>query len=230
MTLQCLIIDDEPLARDILLKFVEATADLTLIASCKDAIEATELLNTRPDIDLMFLDINMPKVSGIHFLKSLVQPPAVIFTTAYPKYAVDGFELNAVDYLLKPFTYERFQVAVEKARDKKGQHTIASQQNVHLLIKSNKILHKVNPLDIIYIEAYGDYVKVHLEDQQIITNSTFTAMLTQLKPYQFIRIHKSFAINMQRVQKVQGNQVWVAQTMVPIGQKYKTDFLKTLGS
>ena len=91
-------------------------------------------------------------------------------------------------------------------------------------------MHKVNPLDIIYIEAYGDYVKVHLEDQQIITNSTFTAMLTQLKPYQFIRIHKSFAINMQRVQKVQGNQVWVAQTMVPIGQKYKTDFLKTLGS
>ena len=226
--INCILIDDEPLARDILERFVKATAALNLVASCKNGLEAMALLKERDDIDLLFLDINMPKLSGIHFLKSLVQPPAVIFTTAYPEFAVDGFELNAVDYLLKPFSLERFQIAVDKVLAKNGKLS-ATRTETHILIKSNKVLHKVLPNQVQYIEAYGDYVKVFLRDKQLITNSTFSALYAKLASHGFVRTHKSFAINIEQVQKVQGNQVWVDDQPLPIGQKYKRDFLKRIG-
>jgi len=229
MPLNCLIIDDEPLARDVLKRFVAATETLNLVGVCKDAQEAAALLEKHKNIDVLFLDINMPGVSGIHFLKSLINAPDVIFTTAYPEHAVEGFELDAVDYLLKPFSFERFQVAVAKVLARKGTVSTTAEE-AHILIKSNKVLHKVYPLRIQYIEAYGDYVKVVLEDQQIVTNSTFSGMLTQLEPFRFIRIHKSFAINLTLLKRVQGNTVLIEDKTVPIGQKYKAGFLERLES
>jgi len=135
--------------------------------------------------------------------------------------------LNAIDYLLKPFSFERFLTAVNRIIDQAGKKDNNSE---YLLIKSNKVIHKVQPKTIQYVEAYGDYVKVILKDQQIVTNSTFGAMLVQLEPYQFIRIHKSFAINIGLLNSVQGNKALIGDKVIPIGQKYKVDFLERLGS
>jgi len=190
-------------------------------------VEAMAFLKTNPTIDVLFLDINMPKISGLSFYKSLAQPPQVIFTTAYPQYAVEGFDLNAIDYLLKPFSFERFLTAVNRIIDQADKKDNGPE---YLLIKSNKVIHKVQPETIQYVEAYGDYVKVILKDQQIVTNSTFGAMLVQLEPYQFIRIHKSFAINIGLLNSVQGNKALIGDKVIPIGQKYKVDFLERLGS
>jgi len=227
LTINCLIIDDEPLARNVLKQFIAQIDFLTLSGTCANAVEAMAFLKTNPTIDVLFLDINMPKISGLSFYKSLAQPPQVIFTTAYPQYAVEGFDLNAIDYLLKPFSFERFLTAVNRIIDQAGKKDNNSE---YLLIKSNKVIHKVQPKTIQYVEAYGDYVKVILKDQQIVTNSTFGAMLVQLEPYQFIRIHKSFAINIGLLNSVQGNKALIGDKVIPIGQKYKVDFLERLGS
>ncbi len=226
MNINCIIIDDEPSSQTILKKFIADVDFLHLVGICNNAIEAVKLLNTKHDINLMFLDINMPKISGLTFLKSLQNPPDVIFTTAYPQYAVDGFEVNAIDYLLKPFSFERFFIATNKVFEKQGVKKINNDS--FLLIKSNKTIHKINPKNIEYIEALGDYVKLHLQNSFILTNSTFSSILKKLKTHKFIQTHKSFAINLEKMNRINGNQVFLKTHSVPIGQKYKPAFLKIL--
>ena len=228
MKISCIIIDDEPSSQTILKKFISDVDFLNLSGTCNNAVEAIQLLNTKQDIDLMFLDINMPKISGLTFYKSLQHPPNVIFTTAYSQYAVDGFEVNAIDYLLKPFSFERFLTAINKVFEKKGVKENQNNENSFLLIKSNKTIHKVNPSSIEYIEALGDYVKVHLKNSVIITNSTFSSVLKKLRNHKFIQTHKSFAINLERMNSIDGNQVFIGTHIIPIGQKYKLKFLKIL--
>ncbi len=225
MKINCIIIDDEPSSQTVLKAFIADVHFLKLICICNNALEATEVLNKSNNINLLFLDINMPKISGLNFYKSLQNPPDVIFTTAYSEYALEGFEVNAIDYLLKPFSFERFFKAVNKVLDKQSQENQTPEDDF-ILIKSNKVLHKIAPNDIFFAEAFGDYVKVHLEHTYIMTNSTFTNIL-KLLPKQFVRTHKSYAINLKKMNSLAGNQITIGEKIVPIGQTYKAAFLKT---
>ncbi|MGK0253723.1 MAG: two-component system response regulator LytT [Mariniflexile sp.] len=225
MTLRCLIIDDEPSSQLVLKTFIADVGFLELCGIANNAVEALHLLKQHADIDLLFLDINMPKISGLTFYKSLQNPPHVIFTTAYSQYAIEGFEVNATDYLLKPFSFDRFYAAVNKVFEKKIPNEINQTGDHFILIKSNKTLHKIKAEDILFIEAFGDYVKVHLADKYILTNATFISVLNLLSKNLFIRTHKSFAINFIKMENIIGNQITIITHKIPIGQKYKTAFL-----
>ncbi len=227
--IHCLIIDDEPLSRNVLKAFVSDHPDLNLVGECKDAFEAMELLNSQP-VDLLFLDINMPKLSGINFYKSLNQKPHVIFTTAYPEFAVEGFELNAVDYLMKPIAFERFVSAVQKVKDKSGQAQIPENVSDYILLKADKKMYRTPFTDILFCEALGDYVKVHLTDRVLIVTITMKKLLTELPSDQFIRTHKSYIINKSRFDYIEGNQIKIGDNSVSIGQSYREEVLKVLGN
>ena len=225
MSVNCIIVDDEPSSQIVIKTFANDVDFLNVVEICNNALEANSVLNKRNDIDLIFLDINMPKLSGLDFYKSLQNPPDVIFTTAYSQYALEGFEVNAIDYLLKPFSFERFLKAVNKVVEKRNNPN--SDQEKHLIIKANKVIHKVDVQSILFIEAFGDYVKVHLSDKVIVTNSTFTNILKQL-PQQFVRCHKSFAINLKKMNSLAGNVISIENKSVPVGLKYKPDLLEAL--
>lgn len=227
MNLNCIIIDDEPSSQKVLDVFIKKVPSLHLEATCNNATEALETLRNNSNIDLLFLDINMPNISGLSFYKSLKNPPAVIFTTAYSEYAIDGFEVNAIDYLLKPFSFDRFLTAVNKAFDALQTPENTTEEEA-IYVKENKTLHKVILQNILYVEALGDYVKIHLENTSIVTNSTFTNMLQQLPTTDFVRTHKSFAINLRKLNSVSGNQIIINNTKIPIGQTYKAAFMKLL--
>ncbi|WP_370479061.1 LytR/AlgR family response regulator transcription factor [Tamlana flava] len=230
MKINCLIIDDEPSSQVVLKKFVGDVDFLELVKVCNNAIDALQVLKQDQSIDLLFLDVNMPKISGLTFYKSLQNPPEVIFTTAYPQYAVDGFEVNAIDYLLKPFSFERFFMAANKVFEKKYNNGNQTGIDQFIFIKSNKTLHKINFENILYIEAYGDYVKVHLANEFILTNATFTSLLESLPEHLFIRTHKSFAINFKQLNSISGNQITIKHHKIPIGQTYKTEFLNFINN
>jgi DNA-binding LytR/AlgR family response regulator len=230
MTLRCLIIDDEPSSQLVLKTFIADVGFLELCGIANNAVEALNLLQQHADIDLLFLDINMPKISGLTFYKSLQNPPHVIFTTAYSQYAIEGFEVNAVDYLLKPFSFDRFFKAVNKVIENQSGQEVKNHEDSFILIKSSKTLHKVNPSDILFIEALGDYVKVHLETSYLLTNNTFTSVLESLPELVFIRTHKSFAINFAKMNSLEGNLITINDHKIPIGQKYKADFLSIINA
>ena len=227
MTIRCLIIDDEPSSQNVLKHFVVDVSFLELVAVCNNAIDGLQALKTNDAIDLLFLDINMPKISGLTFFKSLQNPPNVIFTTAYPQYAVEGFEVNAIDYLLKPFSFDRFFTAVNKVLDLKTANQTPNAEQF-IMVKSNKVLHKVLLNSLEYIEAFGDYVKLHRSDDFILTNSTFSNILGLLPDSHFIRIHKSFAVNLDLINSVAGNRVSINSKIIPIGQTHKQAFLDKL--
>lgn len=228
MKINCLIIDDEPTSQKILEKYISDVDFLHLSGVVNNAIEALEELKDNNDIDLLFLDVNMPKISGLTFYKSLQNPPCVIFTTAYSQYALDGFDVNAIDFLLKPFSFERFFIAVNKVVGKKSTTENNTKENHSLLIKSNKITHKISSNNILFIEAYGDYVKIYVEDKYILTNNTFSNILEMLPKNKFVQTHKSFAINWDKIISINGNRIKINNHLIPIGQKYKIDFLKSL--
>lgn len=230
--LSCIIVDDEPLSQDVLKKFVEDTPALQLEAICSDALEALQFLSEKT-IDLIFLDINMPKLSGINLVKTLDNPPMIIFTTAYAEYAVEGFELDAIDYLLKPISFNRFIKAVNKAVEhqqawkliEKSKNDINLEETAYLMIKSDKRIYKINIDDLYFIQSYGDYVKIHTKEKVIIAAETLKNMEQYLKSH-CIRIHKSYLVIKSAINYVEGNLVNVKDQILPIGQKYREDFLK----
>lgn len=215
--IKCIIVDDEPLSRDVLKSYISDHDQLELIAECVDALEAGTVLRSE-NVDLIFLDINMPKLSGINFYKGLETKPLVIFTTAYPNYAVEGFELNAVDYLVKPFGFDRFYAAVEKVVKQSAQDLTHS---TYLTVKVDKKLFKVNFTDIVYIESIGDYAKLHLTDKVLITSETLRGYEQTLPPQQFVRIHKSYIISLRCLEYVEGNQVKIKDLKLPVGKSYR---------
>lgn len=221
----CIIVDDEPASRDVLKRYVADTETLNLMSECKNAIEANEVIKIG-GVDLMFLDINMPRISGIQLLKSLTIPPKVIFTTAYPEYAIDGFELDAVDYLLKPFSFERFLKAVNKYSYSSDSETVLNSRT--LLLKSEKKLYRVPINDILYLEAIGDYVKVVFGEQSIVVHSTFQDILEQFLHPEIIRIHRSFAIAIDKFDHIEGNQIFIGKKALPIGKAYKKELIDKL--
>jgi len=230
--LSCIIVDDEPLSQDVLKRFIEDTPALQLEAICSDALEALEFLREKT-IDLILLDINMPKLSGINFVKTLDNPPMIIFTTAYAEYAVEGFELDAIDYLLKPISFNRFIKAVNKAVEhqqawkliEKNKQDVNLEEPDYLMIKSDRRIYKINIKDLYFIQSYGDYVKIHTKEKVIIAAETLKNMEQYLNSY-CIRIHKSYLVVKNAINYVEGNLVNVKDQMLPIGQKYREDFFK----
>jgi DNA-binding LytR/AlgR family response regulator len=221
----CLIIDDELSSQRVLQHFIKETEILDLKATCNTAAEAFKYLQLNTTVDVLFLDINMPQQSGLDFYKTLKHPPKVIFTTAYPQYAVDGFEVNAIDYLLKPISYQRFLTAVNKVL--KTSDRSETNHDDFIILKENKALHKILFKDILYIEAFGDYVKVHCTEKMVVTHSTFSKLIEGLPNY-FLRTHKSFSINLNRMNHLSGNQITIEDHRIPIGQTYKKSVLKAL--
>jgi DNA-binding LytR/AlgR family response regulator len=222
----CIIVDDEPASRDVLKRYIADAETLNLVSECRNAVEANEILKSE-HIDLMFLDINMPKISGLQFIKSLPSPtPKVIFTTAYPEFAHEGFELDAVDYLLKPFSFERFLKAVNKYSHSADTETALNSRTI--LLKSDKKLYRVSISDILFLEAIGDYVKVVLAEQSILVHSTFQDILEQISHQEIIRIHRSFAIAIDKFDHIDGNQIFIWKKSLPIGKAYKKDLLDKL--
>lgn len=225
MKITCIIIDDEPLSHEVLQNYIAKYPGLELEAAFFDALEAINYLNTHQP-DLIFLDINMPEMSGISMLKSLPNPPAVIFTTAYPQYAVDGFDLNITDFLLKPFSFERFATAVGKLATGTGN----KQESVpdYLIVKSGKKHYRIQTHEIIFMESAGDYVKIITPAKTFIASETLKHFEQTLQAGDFIRIHRSYLISVSKIDYLEGNQVIIKGHELSVGRQYKEDLQNRL--
>ncbi|WP_440121456.1 LytR/AlgR family response regulator transcription factor [Tenacibaculum sp. Ill] len=229
--LKYIIIDDEPLAHEIITEFCSMLPHVQLEKSCYNAMEAMQFLNGHT-VDFMFLDINMPKLKGLDFLKTLSNPPKTIITTAYKEYALEGFELNVVDYLLKPFSFDRLVKAVNKVSDTLPTKTIhkesiePSQVNTRLFIKGDKKHHQIDLSDLLFIEAYGNYTKLFLADEMIVSHEKISHYESLLNPIQFLRVHKSFIVAVDKIKFIEGNRIIIHEHKVPIGQTYKSSVSK----
>lgn len=226
-----IIVDDEPLAQEVLETYVSKFPALNLIAKCSNAVEAFDVLN-KNNIDLMFLDIQMPQISGIDFLKTLANPPQVIFTTAYSEYAMDGYELNVVDYLLKPISLDRFAKAVNKAVAKELQENEPSipantETADYIFVKADKKLIKIRFDQINYIEGLKDYVILHTPNGRVVTLQTMKSLEIKLPSDIFMRVHRSFIVNLANISIIEGNTVQIEKKIIPIGKNYK-DVLLTI--
>ena len=228
--IKTIIVDDEPLAQDVIETHLEKLTDFELIAKCNNVVEANEILSTE-EVDIIFLDIQMPQITGIEFVKTLQNPPLIIFTTAYDNYAIEGFELNAVDYLLKPISFDRFMKAANKARDKfeaTASPTIPVQEGFsedYMFVKADKKLIKVNFDDIIYIEGLKDYVIIRMNEGRVITLQTMKSLEAKLPKDKFMRIHRSYIVGLNQIQAVIGNMVEITEKNqskhLPIGKNYR---------
>jgi DNA-binding LytR/AlgR family response regulator len=228
-----LIIDDEHIAHDIIKGYCDMLPNLVLQKNCYDAIEALEYLHERT-VDLIFLDLNMPKLKGFEFLKTLPSPPKVIVTTAYQEFALEGYELNIVDYLLKPFSFERFVKAVNKAIGASTPSTTpknvqAGNQPATIFLRSENKYIQVNIADILFLEAAGNFVKVITTKDAILVRDTFAVLLNALPPENFLQVHRSFAIAPKHIKSIEGNQISIGDHSVPIGKMYKTYINGLLG-
>lgn len=233
----CAIIDDEPLAIDVLESYIKEIDSLELMARFNNVIEAIKFFQTSK-VDLLFLDIQMPKLTGIDFLKSLQNPPKIVLTTAYRDYALQGYELNVLDYLLKPISFERFVTAINKFPSSKVQTVAAlppipvstySFEQSFLYLKSDKKMVKVFLKDILYIESLKDYVKVKTTDKQIITHQKISYLEERLPDEKFIRIHRSYIIAIDKIRSYNATSLDINGEELPIGRQYKDDVMKLLG-
>jgi DNA-binding LytR/AlgR family response regulator len=232
--MNCIALDDEPLALDIIEAYVKKHPELNLIARCNNADEASKVLNSQ-HIDLMFLDIQMPGVTGLNFVRSLKNKPLFMFTTAYSEYAIDGFELDAIDYLLKPIAYDRFEKAIEKAKEyytikNNSGLTESDLENDFIFVKANQQLIKLAYGEILYVEAFADYVKIFLNDRKIVTLQTMKKMGAKLPSDIFSRVHRSFIVNRKAVQSFSTSVCEVNGEKIPVGKNYKNDFIKLMKS
>ncbi|MBK8506435.1 MAG: response regulator transcription factor [Saprospiraceae bacterium] len=233
MEINTLIVDDEPLALDVLETYIQRMPELKLVKRCANAFEANEALSSH-DVDLMFLDIQMPQLTGIDFIKTLKNPPLVIFTTAFPNYAIEGFELDAVDYLLKPISAERFMKAANKAIEQiklrqSKQTGDQIDETEFIFVKADKKYVKVRYDDIIYIEGLKDYVIIKLHVGRVITLQTMKSLEDKLPAKIFKRIHRSYIINVDKINAIVGNMVEVLENgkakHLPVGKNYRDDLL-----
>ena len=226
--MKVLIVDDEQLARELLANYCNKVPNLEVIAQCKNPLGALDVLQ-KESIDLILLDIQMPDLTGIEFLKTLEQKPMVIFTTAYPEYALQGYELDVIDYLLKPSPFERFVQAINKAS--KQNSNGASSPTIDkkadfLILKADHKIYRLKYSDILYIEGLKEYVSYYTADQRIIVLQSLKGLEESLPRDRFMRIHKSYIINREHVKAIDGNQVEILDRKIPIGKSYK-DTVKT---
>ncbi len=220
-----IIVDDETASHDNIKDYASNLSYLSFQKSCYNAFEALDYLN-RHSIDLIFLDINMPKLSGLEFLKTLSNPPKIIITTAYKEFALEGYELNIDDYLLKPFNFSRFVKSVSKVSDALSIKASPIQntetiEDTKIFIKEDKKYYQIKLKDILFLEAYGNYVKINMVDKVIVSHQTLTSFTHNLPETQFIRIHKSFIISIDKIELIEGNRIHLRNHKIPIGKMYK---------
>lgn len=238
MKIHCAIVDDEPLALDVLSSYIEKIDNLKLVARVDNAVEAFNLLN-KNQIDLLFLDIQMPKLTGLELLKNISNPPKVIFTTAYREYALEGYELDVVDYLLKPISFDRFLRAVNKVYQMMGTQAVSvspasdailpsSYSDAFIYLKSDKKMVKVLLKDILYIESLKDYIRVKTPNKTVTAYQRISNMEEKLPENQFIRIHRSYIISLGKVDAYSNSHVEITEKEIPIGRNYRSMVLKTL--
>lgn len=229
--IQCIIVDDEPIAREILQNHLKQIDAVKVVAACKNAVEAFNEINANR-IDLIFLDINMPEISGLSFAKTMNKNIKVIFTTAYREYAIDGFDLQAVDYLLKPISFERLLQAINKflneniAITTKSTSEILPQETNFIFVRSERKMIKVNFFEINYIESFSDYIKIHLNKQTIITRETITNIEAKLPKKDFMRIHRSFIVSVPKITLFTNEFIEINKKAISISRSYKKDVLK----
>ena len=229
MSISCVIVDDEPLARSLLKDYVSKIPSLKLVDVCASPLAAMEVLKANT-VDLLFLDIQMPEITGISLLKILKKRPLVVLTTAYSEYALESYELDVVDYLLKPITFQRFLQAVDKVSSRLQQppapveKITPSDSQPFIFVKDGTKLVKVKWEDILYIEGLKDYVTIHTRQQKIISLQRLKALEEQLPPEQFIRIHNSFIVALNAIDSIQKNEVHIGQAALPISDSYKKSF------
>lgn len=229
--INCLIVDDEPVARKILEGFVKKIPNLRLVKSCKNALEAFEIINHQ-QIDLLFLDINMPDVSGLSFAKTVTNKSKIIFTTAYREYALEGFDLQAVDYLLKPIAFNRFLQAVNKffeTTSKTESLLVKNEEKVKnnfVFVRSKRKMVKINFDAILYIESLSDYIKIHTKEEVFVTRETISNFQSKLPEVEFLRTHRSFIVNVNHVTSYTIEFVEIEKKPIPISRSYKEEVLK----
>lgn len=226
--INCIIVDDEPIAREILENHLEKITAIHVLGSCKNAVEAFNIINSNK-VDLIFLDINMPEISGLSFARSINKHIKIIFTTAYREYAIDGFDLKAVDYLLKPISFERIFQAINKYKNENQQlhpetpQDLTLEKNEFIFVKSDRKMVKINFSDVNYIESLADYLKIHLEDKTILTRETITSIEAKLPKRDFLRIHRSYIISINKIQSFTNEFVEINKKAIPISRSYKND-------
>lgn len=227
--MRCIIVEDQPPAQRILKKFIEDVNHLQLVGIFSDGLQAMEFLNTEP-VDLMFLDIHLPKINGIEFLKSIPEAPDVILTTAFSEYALEGYDLNVVDYLLKPFSFQRFLQAVNKASLKQEQSETTSENQVNeIYVKSSHEHIKVSVNDILAISSDSDYTEIRTEKRKVLSNEPLRHWVDILGAPQFYQVHKSHIVNTKKIDRISGNLVYLVDgSKIPMGRAYKDHFLKSV--
>ena len=225
--IKCIIVEDERLAQTVIQSHLERTAQFELIGICNNALEAKTILNNH-HVDLIFLDIQLPGMTGLNFLKTLANPPLVILTTAYAEYALESYEFNVVDYLLKPISYERFSKAVNKIVEGKLISKSINGPRDHMYIKSGSKFFKVNFSDIVYIEGMKDYLKICTADSKLVTHQTMSEMEKLLPTEQFIRVHKSYIVSLSRIKSIYGNNIETTLFTIPIGVNYKEKIMQLI--
>ncbi|RMF30827.1 MAG: DNA-binding response regulator [Bacteroidetes bacterium] len=223
MTLHCLVVDDEPVARKGLAAYVEQVPFLKLVASCKSALEAAQILHEQP-VDLLFLDIQMPDLTGIEFVRTLDKPPAVIFTTAYREYAIEGFELQALDYLVKPISFERFLKAANRARQTLQPSTPPVTD--HFFIKTDGQYVKIRLEEVLYFESDKDYLYVHTPKKRYMTLLSLKQLEQELPAGQFLRVHRSFIVNVQHIEALESGHLRVGGRQIPISRNLQQTLFK----
>jgi DNA-binding LytR/AlgR family response regulator len=230
--INCIIVDDEPTAREVLKIHLSQIPNIYLVGTCKNAIEAFQLLSTQK-VDLIFLDINMPEISGLSFAKTISKATKIIFTTAYREFALDGFDLKAVDYLLKPISFKRLAQSIDSyievkplAKEDSPKGKVA--QEPFIFVRSDRKMVKIVFSEVYYIESLGDYLKIHFKEKYILTRQTLSSIEMQLPPKEFIRIHRSFIINLYRIHSFTNEQIEIKKESLPISRGYKKDVLARL--
>lgn len=233
LNIKCLLVDDEPPAIELLQKYASTIDQLEVVGTSHSAINAFDMLKDTP-VDLMFLDIQMPVLNGIDFIKSLKNPPAIILTTAYREYALDGYELDIIDYLLKPIAFDRFLKAVDKYRDRSmvskptSNETVAetvAEQPDHIFFNVNRTHHKILLHEITYLESLKDYVRIYTSNDSLVVKGNLGLVLAQLPASQFVRVHRSFAVALSKVNSYSSSEVEVGSKKLPIGASYRESFL-----
>ncbi|MEY4928257.1 MAG: hypothetical protein RI894_2695 [Bacteroidota bacterium] len=229
--ISCLIVDDEPLAHKVLENYIAQLDTLQLVGNAYRAAEAIGFLQ-KNTVDILFLDIEMPELTGLEMLKTLQNPPNVLLTTAYSEFALDGYELGVVDYLLKPIRFDRFLKAVQRisvVKNLAAKNPIAKKaepQSDYFFAKANGAQHRINFADIRYVEAFGNFVKIHLADKFILTAETMITIQTKLITANFVRIHKSFIVNIDNIDSLDSSLVFIGKNRLPIGASYKANLMK----
>jgi DNA-binding LytR/AlgR family response regulator len=234
MKMRCLLIDDEPPALQILQSHIDQISGLEIVGKCGNAVEAIELLHSKT-VDVMFLDIKMPKIIGTEFLRNLSHPPKVIFVTAYREFAVEGFELDAVDYLVKPVSFQRFLKAIDRLRRSSGNESVREQElykpnpDAFIYLKIDRVRQKIFIEDILYIESWKDYVQIHFTNgKNLLVKKTISAIENLLSDHMFLRSHRSYIVSLNKISGYSSSSLRLGATEIPVGRLYKQNVNRQL--